>query len=114
MYGVIGAEESSTTSAKLLVPDGAPDQLSGGLTLAPWQVYLVGRRFWANASLPIDSVRGGTGAPLPAVPQPARASAAVKAAPAAAQRDRSRLPRRFRSWPEVTLASPAVVDIRTW
>src|SRR5580658_1187113 len=106
MYGVIGAEESSTTTAKLFVADGAPDQSSGGLTLAPWQVYRGGSgTFGANASLPIDNVRGGTGAPLPAVPQPAKVSAAIRAVPAAAERDRRRLPRRPRSWPEVTLAS---------
>jgi hypothetical protein len=35
MVGVIGAEESSTISARLLVPAGAPDQLSGGFVFAP-------------------------------------------------------------------------------
>ena len=34
-YGVIGAVESSTTSAMLLVPDGQPAQPSGGV-LGAW------------------------------------------------------------------------------
>src|SRR6266699_6682466 len=46
MYGVIGACESSTTIANDLVgcaaPCGAPDQYSGGLSPAPWQVYCRG------------------------------------------------------------------------
>src|SRR6185437_3670638 len=44
-YGVMGACESSTTIANdLAVWFAAPDHCSGGLSPAPWQVYIAGRR----------------------------------------------------------------------
>src|ERR1700730_5890148 len=112
MNGVIGAEESSTTSARLLVPGGAPDQLSGGLIFAPWQVYRWPRTPWINASLLIDI--GATAEPEPAVPQPARVRTAAEAAPAARARGRRHLRRRIPSWPEVTeiFSFMPTVDIR--
>src|SRR5579859_1523946 len=100
----MGAEESSTTRARLLVSAGAPDQSSGGLIRLPWQVYVRGRMFGPNAWLLTVMARGATGAPWPACPQPARVRAAATARAAEAHRDGRRTPRRIRSWPDVTLA----------
>ena len=52
-YGLIGASESSTTRAMLLVPCGAPAQLSGGVvTREPAaHVYRRGIMFCWNAPL---------------------------------------------------------------
>src|SRR5271166_2646138 len=67
-----------------------------------------------NASLLTDIGIGGTGAPYPAVPQPATVRTASASAPAERARGRRRSPRRVRSWPEVTFASLLpTVDIRT-
>lgn len=55
-----------------------------------------------NAGLLTDIGTGATGAPAPAVPQPARV-AAVAAATAVRARGGPRLPRRVRSWLEVTV-----------
>ena len=64
------------------------------------------------ASLLTDMDRGGTGAPWPASPQPARVRIAATAA--AYRNGRRDLPRLIRSWLDVTLAlSLPTVDIRT-
>src|SRR5579863_3225263 len=71
---------------------------------------------WPKASLLTDMVRGATGAPWPACPQPARIRAAATARAAEAYRDGRRTARRIRSWPDVTLAlfRWPTVDSKTW
>src|ERR1700677_4411063 len=110
----MGAEESSTISARLLVPAGAADQLSGGCILAPWQVYRWPSMPWVKARLLIDIGFGGTAEPAPPVPQPATVSSATTIATTVRTASRRHLRRRTRSRPEVTLASLLpTVDIRT-
>src|SRR5262245_17105131 len=49
--GVIGASESSTTSASDLVCGGIPDQKIGGLSPLPWQVYCGAMAPWTIIGL---------------------------------------------------------------
>src|SRR5579872_2112814 len=89
MYGVMGADESSTTSAYPAVPLGAPDHVTGGVTgRAARQVYSAGRMFWLNASLLTVITRGATAVPDRRKPHPVsgRPARAVQAASAAARR----------------------------
>src|SRR5712692_10196633 len=67
-----------------------------------------------NASLLTDIGLGATDAPYPAVPHPARVRTASAAAPAVRTRNGRHLPRRARSWPEVTFSVSFLptVDIR--
>src|SRR6185437_10475255 len=84
-YGVIGAAESSTTSAKLLVPAGTPAQSSGGLTgLPPAQVYRGGIAFCRNAPL-LTVITLGVASVMPD-PHPAIDRAQPTATTAAATR----------------------------
>src|SRR5215470_9301848 len=110
-YGVIGAAESSTTSAKLFVPAGSPAQLSGGLSaLPPSHVYRAGIVFARNAPLP-TVITLGEEILLLNSPHPVTGSAQTAAAAAAAT-PRARcvnLPR-----PMPSTCSPPLPDLRPW
>src|SRR6185437_13320274 len=114
-YGVIGAAESSTTSAKLLVPAGTPAQSSGGLTgLPPAQVYRSGIAFCRNAPL-LTVITLGVASVMPD-PHPAIDRAQPTATTAAAtrrmRRARGALP--ARPGPVPSTRSPPLPDLRPW
>src|SRR5258708_2181548 len=94
-YGVIGAEESSTTKAMLLVPGGAPAQDSGGvLGLSAPQVKVTGKTPSTNAPLLMVITSGGAIAPPdPSSPHPDASSVQHPAVVAAASRRAARRPR---------------------
>src|SRR6516165_12752234 len=87
-YGVIGALESSSTSAMLFVPGGAPAQPSGGVsTLALAQVYRRGIVCCGNAPLlTVITLGVAIVMPEPKTPHPASGTAHPSAAAAAASR----------------------------
>src|SRR4051795_788244 len=91
-YGVMGALESSTTSAMLFVPDGQPAQPSGGLLgRLALQVKRGGMTPPVNSPLVIDMTLGvAISAPEPNSPHPDRGNAVHAAMPAAASRRAAR------------------------
>ena len=87
-YGVIGASESSTTSAIDFVPSGVPAQLSGGAAgRFPAQVNRLGKVPCANAvSDTVMTLGAVTVTPEEKSPQPASGTANAVTATAVATR----------------------------
>src|SRR5690242_9486834 len=115
MYGVIGAEESSTIRASDFVPAGSPVQWMDGLTPGPWQVNLAGMgSVWLNAWLvTVIAVPVGMDRWPPTRPHPLTRAATVTAATAPAQRGRGRLASRLMpGHPRRTVVHPRWLMVR--
>jgi hypothetical protein len=94
-YGVIGAAESSTTRATLLVPGGSPAQFSGGVVFfGQAQVNWTGMTLPTNAVLlTVITLGVAISLPDPSNPHPDAGSAQQAAKATAAKRRRMIRPR---------------------